>query len=53
MILRARPETASAEDTAEDPEGSMYEIVEEERELSAVLLLMRDSLEDLGIEIDF
>ncbi|MDO5476884.1 MAG: DUF1292 domain-containing protein [Eubacteriales bacterium] len=53
LILRARPETASAEDTAEDPEGSMYEIVEEERELSAVLLLMRESLEDLGIEIDF
>ena len=29
-----------------------YEIVEDDRELTAVLLLMRDSLEELGIEIE-
>ena len=29
-----------------------YEVVEDENELSAVLLLMRDALEDLGIEIE-
>ena len=49
LILRARPgmETADAQS-----EESMYEIVEDEQELSAVLLMMRDSLEDLGIEIE-
>ena len=31
---------------------STYEIVEDEKELSAVLLLMRDSLEELGIDIE-
>lgn len=44
LILRSDPE-----DT--DPD-STYEIVEDEKELSAVLLLMRDSLEELGIEIE-
>lgn len=44
LILRSDPE-----DT--DPD-STYEIVEDENELSAVLLLMRDTLEDLGIEIE-
>lgn len=38
------------------PEGAQeevsYEIVEDARELSAVLLLMRDALEELGIEVD-
>ena len=42
LILRADPGTAGAEIT--------YEIVDEEREQTAVLLLMRDSLEELGIE---
>ncbi|MBE6006474.1 MAG: DUF1292 domain-containing protein [Sarcina sp.] len=59
LILRAdRKETASPDtDTAmtktadQDPEIT-YEIVEDEKELSAVLLLMRDSLEELGIEIE-
>lgn len=43
LILRARPEETDTD--------SMFEIVEDEKELSAVLLLMRDSLEELGIEI--
>lgn len=43
LILRAREEAAGGEKT--------FEIVEDEKELSAVLILMRDSLEDLGIEI--
>ena len=42
LILRARPEAAAQ---------SMDEIVEDEQELSAVLLMMRDALEELGIEI--
>ena len=29
-----------------------YEIVDDEREQTAILLLMRDSLEELGIEIE-
>ena len=44
LILRTDPDNS-------DPD-SMFEIVEDERELSAVLLLMRDSLEELGIEIE-
>jgi hypothetical protein len=43
MILRARKGAEEEEKT--------FEIVEDEKELSAVLLLMRDSLEELGIEI--
>lgn len=43
LILRTRPEETDTD--------SMFEIVEDEKELSAVLLLMRDSLEELGIEI--
>lgn len=44
LILRTDPDNT-------DPD-SMFEIVEDERELSAVLLLMRDSLEELGIEVE-
>lgn len=49
LILRARPGSETEDAQSEE---SMYEIVEEEQELSAVLLMMRDSLEDLGIEIE-
>ena len=35
----------------ETEEDKSFEIVEDEKELSAVLLLMRDSLEELGIEV--
>ncbi len=31
---------------------SLYTVVEDDRELSAVLMLFRDSLEELGIEIE-
>ena len=55
LILRARPEAFSGSEEAGSgavaQEESMYEIVEDDDELSAVLLMMRDSLEDLGIEI--
>ena len=52
LILRARPEAAAqGGDGADDHDQSMYEIVEDEQELSAVLLMMRDALEELGIEI--
>ena len=44
LILRARPE--------ETENDSMYEIVDDDQEQTAVLLLMRDALEDLGIEIE-
>lgn len=44
LILRARPEETENE--------SMYEIVDDDQEQTAVLLLMRDALEDLGIEIE-
>ena len=44
LILRARP--------GETDTDSVYEIVEDENELSAVLLLMRESLEELGIDIE-
>ena len=50
--------TGSAEPAADTETGeasyeeASYEIVEDEAELSAVLLLMRDSLEELGIEIE-
>ena len=44
LILRA--------DAGGDGTEVTYEIVEDDRELSAVLLLMRDSLEELGIEIE-
>lgn len=44
LILRSDPEDTDSDST--------YEIVEDEKELSAVLLLMRDSLEELGIEIE-
>lgn len=45
------PGSAGPAADAETEEAS-YEIVEDEAELSAVLLLMRDSLEELGIEIE-
>ena len=52
LILRARLEAAAqGGDGADDHDQSMYEIVEDEQELSAVLLMMRDALEELGIEI--
>ena len=52
LILRARPEAAAqGGDGVDDHDQSMYEIVEDEQELSAVLLMMRDALEELGIEI--
>ena len=44
LILRA--------DAGGDGTEVTYEIVEDDRELAAVLLLMRDSLEELGIEIE-
>ena len=44
LILRARPEETENE--------RMYEIVDDDQEQTAVLLLMRDALEDLGIEIE-
>jgi hypothetical protein len=44
LILRADPAGDGTEIT--------YEIVDEEREQTAVLLLMRDSLEELGIEVE-
>ena len=44
LILRA--------DAGGDGTEVTYEIVEDDRELTAVLLLMRDSLEELGIEIE-
>ena len=44
LILRA--------DAGGDGTEVTYEIVEDYRELTAVLLLMRDSLEELGIEIE-
>lgn len=44
LILRA--------DTGGEGTEVTYEIVEDDRELTAVLLLMRDSLEELGIEIE-
>lgn len=58
LILRADDVSAgggtgSAEPAADtEMEEASYEIVEDEVELSAVLLLMRDSLEELGIEIE-
>lgn len=51
LILRARPAAARDQEPADARADSMYEIVEEEQELSAVLLMLRDELEDLGIEI--
>lgn len=44
LILRA--------DAGGDGTEVTYEIVEDDRELTAVLLLMRDSLDELGIEIE-
>ena len=44
LILRA--------DAGGDGTEVTYEVVEDDRELTAVLLLMRDSLEELGIEIE-
>ena len=44
LILRA--------DAGGDGTEVTYEIVDDDRELTAVLLLMRDSLEELGIEIE-
>ena len=44
LILK---DTSAAEDTE-----SLYEIVEDDREQTAILLLMKDSLEELGIEIE-
>ena len=38
--------------TMETDPDSTYEIVEDENELSAVLLMMRDRLEEIGIEIE-
>lgn len=42
----------SADPSDKDSEETAYEIVEDEKELSAVLLLMRDGLEELGIEVE-
>ena len=39
-------------DSGDTDPDSTYVIVEDEKELSAVLLLMRDSLEELGIDIE-
>lgn len=40
-------------DDAEDgSDESLYEVVEDERELSSVLLLFEDKLEDMGILIE-
>ena len=44
LILRADPDENGTEVT--------YEIVEDDREQTAILLLMKDSLEELGIEIE-
>ena len=44
LILRADPDETGNEIT--------YEIVDDDREQTAILLLMRDSLEELGIEIE-
>ena len=44
LILRA--------DKGGNADEITYEIVEDEREQTAVLLLMRDSLEELGIEVE-
>ena len=44
MILR--------DDAEEDAEESLYAVVEDENELSAVLLLLSDKLEELGILIE-
>lgn len=35
-----------------EQEDASYKIIEDETELSAVLLLMRDSLEEIGIEVE-
>jgi hypothetical protein len=40
------------DDAEKDSEESLYTIVEDENELSAVLLLLRDKLEELGIVIE-
>lgn len=40
------------DDAAPDDGESLYSVVEDEKELSAVLLLFRDELEELGIEIE-
>ena len=40
------------DDAEKDSEESLYTIVEDENELSAVLLLLSDKLEELGILIE-
>lgn len=40
------------DDALPQDEESLYVVVEDEQELSAVLLLFRDALEDMGIEIE-
>lgn len=46
-------ETEKSARSAEAESGdASYEIIEDETELSAVLLLMRDSLEEIGIEVE-
>ncbi|MDO5131692.1 MAG: DUF1292 domain-containing protein [Eubacteriales bacterium] len=47
-----KPVSGAAQAGAEDSEEATYVIVEDEQELAAVLLLMRDSLEEIGIEIE-
>lgn len=51
LILREQTAASADEDGAGQGETS-YEIVEDDTELSAVLLLMRDTLEELGIEVE-
>ena len=58
LILRTNDADARGAGAGKEESGpgaqayATYEIVEDERELSAVLIMMRDSLEDLGIEIE-
>ena len=40
------------DDSEKDSEESLYTVVEDENELSAVLLLLSDKLEELGILIE-
>ena len=40
------------DDSEQDSEESLYTVVEDENELSAVLLLLSDKLEELGILIE-
>ncbi len=40
------------DDANENEVESLYTVVEDDRELSAVLMLFKDSLEELGIELE-